>query len=242
MNTETYGSGTPVVFIHGAGGSALSWLFQKAYLERSNRVVLVDLPGHGRSDGPSSSSIDAYAEAVGDALEAIACGPAYIAGHSMGGAVAMRLAMSRPSLVKGLILIGTGAKLKVYPEILEGILTDKEATARTILDTAFSDAVPASLKDKVFTEYMKNDALTIFNDFTACDGFDLMGRLDAIAIPTLVICGTADRFTPPRYSRYLAGTIAGASLELIADAGHMVMIEKPAEVNAAIDRFVNSRE
>jgi len=242
MNTETYGSGTPVVFIHGAGGSALSWLAQKTYLQRSNRVILVDLPGHGRSDGPSSDSIDEYAQAVGDALEAIACGPAHIAGHSMGGAVAMRLSMSRPSLVKGLVLIGTGAKLKVYPEILEGILRDKEATARTILDTAFSDSVPTSLKDKVFAEYMKNDALTIFNDFTACNAFDLMGRLDAITVPTLVICGMADRFTPPKYSRYLAGTIAGASLELIADAGHMVMIEKPAEVNAAIDRFVNSRE
>ncbi len=241
MNTETYGSGTPVVFIHGAGGSALSWLAQKAYFERSNRVVLIDLPGHGRSDDPSSSSIDAYADAVGDALEAIACGPAYIAGHSMGGAVAMRLAMSRPSLAKGLILIGTGAKLKVYPEILEGILKDKEATARTILDTAFSDAVPSALKDKVFAEYMKNDALTIFNDFTACDGFDLIGRLDAIAVPTLVICGMADRFTPPKYSRYLAANIPGALLTLIADAGHMVIIEKSAEVNTAIDKFVNAR-
>ncbi len=242
MNTETYGSGIPIVFIHGAGGSALSWLFQKAHFERSNRVILIDLPGHGRSGGTSSGSIDACSDAVGEALETIACGPAYIAGHSMGGAVALRLAISRPSLARGLILIGTGAKLKVYPEILQGILNNKEATARTIIDTAFSEAVPTALKDRVFAEYMKNDALTIFNDFTACDTFDLMGSLDAITVPTLVICGTADRFTPPKFSRYLAGNIAGASLELIADAGHMVMIEKPAEVNAAIEKFVNPRK
>lgn len=242
MNIEIYGSGTTCVFIHGAGGSILSWLPQKAYFERSNRVVLVDLPGHGRSGGSSLSSIDAYAEVVGDALEATGCGPAYIAGHSMGGAVAMRLAISRPSLAKGLILIATGAKLKVYPAILEGILRDKEATARMIMDTAFSDAVPAAFKDRVFEEYMKNDARTIFDDFTACDTFDLMGKLDVITVPTLVICGTADRFTPPGYSRYLADAIPGANLALIADAGHMVMIEKPAEVNVAIDRFVNTRK
>jgi len=168
--------------------------------------------------------------------------PAYIAGHSMGGAVAMQLAVSRPPLARGLILIGTGARLKVHPEILQGILRDKEATARTILDTAFSDVVPSALKDKVFTDYMKNDALTIFNDFTACNAFDLMGGLDALTVPTLVICGTADRFTPPKYSHYLAANIPGARFELIADAGHMVMLEKPAEVNAAIDRFVNTRK
>jgi pimeloyl-ACP methyl ester carboxylesterase len=242
MNIETYGSGIPIVFIHGAGGSALSWLLQKAHFEKSNQVILIDLPGHGRSGGPSSDSIDAYAEALGNTLDSMGGGPAYIAGHSMGGAVALRLVMSRPSLARGLILIGTGAKLKVHPGILQGILRDKEATARTILDTAFSDAVPSALKSKVFTEYMKNDALTIFNDFTACDGFNLMGGLDAISVPTLVICGTADRFTPPKYSHYLTARIPGARLELIADAGHMVMLEKPAEVNAAIDRFVNTRK
>lgn len=242
MNIETYGSGVPIVFIHGAGGSALSWLPQKVYFERSNQVILIDLPGHGGSGGSSSDSIDAYAEALGNALDSMGGSPAYIAGHSMGGAVAMQLAVSRPSLARGLILIGTGARLKVHPEILQGILRDKEATARTILDTAFSDVVPSALKDKVFTDYMKNDALTIFNDFTACDGFDLMGGLDAITVPTLIVCGTADRFTPPKYSHYLAAGIPGAQLELIADAGHMVMIEKPAEVNTAIEKFVNSRK
>jgi len=239
MNVETYGNGIPIVFIHGAGGSTLSWLAQKAHFEKLNRVVLVDLPGHGRSGGDSSASIEACAEAVAGALEDSACGPAYIAGHSMGGAIAMRLALSHPEVVKGLILIGTGARLKVYPEILQGILRDKGGTARTILDTAFSDTVPAALKDKVFAEYMKNDARTIFNDFTACDGFNVMGDIGAITVPTLVVCGMADRFTPPGYSRYLAENIAGAHLELIQNTGHMAMIEKPAAVNEAIERFMN---
>lgn len=241
INVETYGSGIPIVFIHGAGGSTLSWLLQKTYFDKIHRVVLVDLPGHGKSGGDSQDSIEAYAAAVRKALEDNAAGPAYIAGHSMGGAVAMHLAITYPELLKGLILIGTGARLKVYPQILEGILRDKEGTARTIIDTAFSDTVPAALRDKVFAEYMKNDARTIFNDFTACDGFNVMGSLGTISVPTLVICGVNDRFTPPKYSRYLAESIPGADLQLIEDSGHMVMIEKPARVNEAIERFISRR-
>ena len=151
----------------------------------------------------------------------------------------MQMAISYPRLLKGLILIGTGARLKVYPEILEGVLKDKEKIARMIVDTAFSAAMPAALKERVFTEYMKNDARTIFDDFTACDSFNVMGSLEAIRVPTLVICGTDDRFTPLKYSRYLAETIPGARLALVEGTGHMVMIEKPGQVNKAIEGFLS---
>lgn len=240
MNIETYGSGTPIVFIHGAGGSTLTWLLQKAYFERTNRVVLVDLPGHGKSGGESLDSIEAYAEAVKAALEEDATSPAYIAGHSMGGAVAMHLAISYPGLFTSLILISTGARLRVYPEILGNILNDKEGTARMIIDTAFSAAMPAAFKEKAFAEYIRNDARTIFNDFTACDRFNVTDSLGTISVPTLIICGTDDRLTPPKYSRYLAENIPGANLELIEAAGHMVMIEKPGDVNKAIKTFIGA--
>ena len=87
---------------------------------------------------------------------------------------------------------------------------------------------------------MKNDAETVFNDFTACDGFNVMGRIGSLSIPALVICGAEDRFTPVKYSQYLAGSIPGAGLVLIEGAGHMVMIERPDEVNKAIDTFVEN--
>ena len=74
----------------------------------------------------------------------------------------------------------------------------------------------------------------IHDDFAACDAFDVMERLDEIHCPTLVICGTEDRMTPPKYSKYLVDGIANAELELIAGAGHMVMLEKPEPVAAAI--------
>ncbi len=239
MKIQKYGSGFPIVFIHGAGGSALSWAFQRPHFERANTVILVELPGHGNSQGPSLASIAGYADSLKRTLDENAVGPAFIAGHSMGGAVAIDLAMRHPDLAWGIILIGTGARLKVYPEILEGILSDKEKTARMIVDTAFSPSFPAGLKEKVFTEYMKNDAKTIYNDFSACDDFNVMGRLNILSVPSLVICGTEDRFTPFKYSQYLSGNIKGARLVPVEGAGHMVMIEKPAEVNSAIQTFIS---
>lgn len=238
MKIERYGSGTPLVFIHGAGGSTLSWAFQKTFFEGSCTVFLVDLPGHGNSPGPSFDSVGGYADALNEAFADNAVPPAYIVGHSMGGAIAMDLAMRYPALVKGIVLIGTGARLKVYPEILEGVLKDTEKTARMIIDTAFSPVFPEKLKERVFAEYMKNDPKTVFDDFTACDGFNVMGRLDSLSAPALVMCGKEDRFTPVKYSHYLTDTIPGAGLVLIEGAGHMVMIERPAEVNGAIEAFL----
>jgi pimeloyl-ACP methyl ester carboxylesterase len=238
MNIEKYGSGIPLVFIHGAGGSTLSWAFQITYFEGTNTVALVDLPGHGASKGPALASVSDYADALKETFEDNAIGPAFIVGHSMGGAIAMDFAARYPDLTRGLILIGTGARLKVYPEILEGVLKDKEKTARMIIDTAFSDAYPARLKEKIFAEYMKNDASTIFNDFSACDGFNVMGKLGAISVPVLVICGTEDRFTPVKYSEYLTANIPGGRLVLVEGAGHMVMIEKPGDLNSAIRSFL----
>ncbi|MHB8109264.1 MAG: alpha/beta fold hydrolase [Syntrophorhabdaceae bacterium] len=240
MTIETYGSGIPIVFIHGAGGSMLSWVFQRTYFEKTHRVVLVDLPGHGKSEEFSVNSIGAYADSMRAALRETNIDGAFLTGHSMGGAIALDLALRYPDLVKGLILIGTGARLKVYPEILNGIISDKEKTSRMIVDTAFSETIPESLKARVLTEYLKNDSMTVFNDFTACDGFNVMDRLTGIMAPTLVVCGQEDRFTPVKYSYYLSEKIPGAELKIIDGAGHMVMIEKPDQTNRAIETFMDS--
>lgn len=77
-------------------------------------------------------------------------------------------------------------------------------------------------------------------DYRACDGFNLMDRVDAIRAPTLVITGTEDRMTPPKYARYLAERIAGARLVLIPGAGHYVQIERPEETTAAIRGFLGA--
>lgn len=237
---KTYGTGDPVVFIHGAGGSAATWYYQKKHFQPTMATIIAELPGHGASQDGGCNTIEEYGESLFEALKEKGYGRVFLAGHSMGGAIAMSLALSCPEIVRGLILIGTGARLRVIPEILDGIRDDKETTVRNIINLVFSQSAPAAMKESAFNEYMKCRAEVILKDFTACNGFDVLGTIDAITAPTLILCGTDDIMTPIKYSQYLASNIPESLIVLIKGAGHMVMIEKPDELNMAIGEFVRN--
>lgn len=236
---EREGSGEKILFIHGAGWNGRMWYGQRNYLRRSLEVLLVDLPGHGKSSGDGCDSIEEYRDAVYRALDGLNTGACFVAGHSMGGAIAMSLALAYPHLVKGLILVGTGAKLRVLPEILQDVKKEKERTVRGIVDRAFSPKAPEALKREDFEEMMKCRAEVIYKDFTACDHFNVMDALRSIKAPTLILCGTDDGLTPPKYSEYLHSQLQGSRLLLVEGGGHMVMWEKPEQVNEAIEKFVS---
>jgi pimeloyl-ACP methyl ester carboxylesterase len=241
MHIERTGKGKAIVFIHGAGGSGLNWYFQKEFLKSSMNVFLLDLPGHGASEGGPCSSVEEYREACFTALQGSGVEKCFIVGHSMGGAIAMSFALTRPEFVEGLILIGTGAKLRVLPQILEGVRKDKEGTIRMIVDYAFSERVIPEVKQRGVAEMLRCEAEVIYNDFYSCDHFSAIDQLDRIEQPTLIICGEDDRLTPPAYSRYLHEKIRGSQLVLIGGAGHMVMLEKPKELNEAVDDFLQGQ-
>jgi pimeloyl-ACP methyl ester carboxylesterase len=235
-----YGKGDLILFIHGSGGSATMWRRQKEYLQTLIGVALIDLPGHGKSPGDGCDYVEEYCDVVHKAMEDFNPGRCYIAGHSLGGAIAMSLALTYPDAVKGTILIGTGAKLKVLPQILEGILKDKEGTIRDINNLSFSQGTPATIKDEAFDEIMRCRSEVIYKDFNACDHFNIIGSVDSIKVPTLVLCGEEDALTPVRYSQFLKEKIKDSQLALIKGAGHMVMMEKPDEVNKLIERFLKN--
>ena len=239
LSVERYGSGEACLFIHGAGGSGTSWYFQRD-LQDSMEVILVDLPGHGKSPGPGLDRVEDMRDAVLDTLRSLKIEKAFIAGHSMGGAIALSLALSHPGCVKGLILVGTGARLRVMPEFLEGILKDKEGTLRQITEVAFGRNTPPEVKEGGLREMMKCEARTIYNDYHACDKFDAMGSLKEITVPTLIVCAGSDLMTPPKYSEYIHSQIKGSKIELIERIGHMIMIESPAELNKAVREFVRA--
>lgn len=203
-------------------------------------VVAVDLPGHGESPGDGYDSIEQYGNEVYDALEdRTRC---HVVGHSLGGAIAMRLALTHPDLVKGIVLVGTGARLKVLPQILEGIIADKERIIADINALSCSQAALASTREEVSGMMMGCAPEVIYRDFAACDRFDIMGSVDSIRVPALVLCGEDDMLTPVKYSQFLALKIPSSRLAIIKDAGHMVMMEKPDEVNRAIKAFVEDHD
>ncbi len=114
-----------LILVHGAGGSHLHWGAAVRNLHNAN-VYALDLPGHGRSEGPGHGTIADYAAFVVAFMDALDIQQAVIAGHSMGGATALTAALNHPQRVAGLLLVGTGARLRVLPRILEGTMNDFE--------------------------------------------------------------------------------------------------------------------
>ncbi len=100
-----------VLFIHGAGGGQYSWSYQKGYFEKEFNPVIIELPGHGESEGGGEEEVVRYAEHVEAFLEALGIQKAFLVGHSMGGAIVQTLALSHPGMIKGIVLVGTGARL-----------------------------------------------------------------------------------------------------------------------------------
>lgn len=231
---NTHHSGAPLIFLHGAGADHLIWNGQLAAIADVARTLALDLPGHGRSIGAARTTILEYALVVREFLDALAIERAIFAGSSMGGAIAITLALEVPERVAGLILAGTGAKLRVAPEFLNGIKTDFENTARLLGENYYALDAPHVLKEKSFEQLRKTGSVVTYNDFAACDAFDLRARVHEISAPTLVLCGRADRMTPLKHSEFLAQNIPHARLVVIEHAGHMVMLEQPGALNFAL--------
>lgn len=234
-------SRTPVIFIHGAGGTHLSWPPQVRRLPDQN-IFALDLNGHGKSAGMGRSSIEAYAEDVAAFMTAIKVRAAVMVGHSMGSAIALTLALKYPQRVRGLGLIGSGSRLRVSPAILDGVKDAGTfpAAVQMITDYSFSPQTPPRLVELAAQRMAETRPSVIYGDFLACDAFNVADQLGQIKIPTLILCGTQDKMTPLKYSESLRDKIQNSQLEVMDGAGHMLMLEQPHAVADALSRFLNS--
>jgi pimeloyl-ACP methyl ester carboxylesterase len=156
----------------------------------------------------------------------------------MGGAIAQNLLINTPGRFPAGILINTGARLKVLPMIFETI--GKSYDEYVKLSCTFAISMKNSAEDltKRVTACLQSTAEVVLGDFRACDAFDVMGQLDLITVPVLVLTASDDILTPPKYGSYLAGNLKDAQLVNIEDAGHFSLIEKPIEINTAIHDFL----
>jgi pimeloyl-ACP methyl ester carboxylesterase len=232
------GSGPTVVLVHGAGGSADLWQPQFDGLADVARLVAIDLPGHGPLRGRGGASVPAYADWLAGFLTALDAGPVVLVGHSMGGAIAQTLALARPDHLTGLVLIGTAARLRVLPRLVE-LLRDRSVEGlRLIRELSFTDGAPPEGVETFERVLREGAPLVTLGDFLACDRFDVRDRLAGIRVPTLVLTGAEDRLTPLKGGRILADTIPGARLVEVPAAGHFPQLEQPTPVNAAIREFL----
>jgi pimeloyl-ACP methyl ester carboxylesterase len=164
-----------------------------------------------------------------------------LGGHSMGGAIALEIALMGSSRVGGLLLVGTGARLRVLPAIFSVIREDFEIAIQGVGNFMFGSAAPEELINEEKALLAKNSGDIMLKDFTASDSFNAMDRVGSINLPTLIICGSEDRLTPPKYSEYLREKIGGSEIALLDKCGHMPMLEKSNEFNACVSSFLMRR-
>ena len=227
-----------LLLVHGTGCSADSWRYQVEGLAREFEVVAVDLPGHGSSAPAGDPSIERYAETVSHVLQRLGTRKAFLAGHSMGGAVALQIALERPELLKGLILVATAAyldSLAMTPDILLWAIA---ALPHKFKGMFFSDLVTAEALAIARDDVRRCSLETVLGDFSASRGFDFRDRLKQVNLPTLILCGGSDLITPVRYSERLCKEIPGSVLVMVEKAGHMLPLESAQRVNSAIRGFI----
>ena len=222
-----------LVMVHGAGGSSLTWLMQLQNLSQKLRCVALDLNGHGETPDRKEKDVTrSYLKDIAGIVKRY--DSPVVMGHSMGGALTQIYALEHPDELKGIILVGTGCRLRVHPMIYDLLENDFEgyvdAAGRLMFHEATSDTVIQSSKEEI----RKCDPKTIERDFDVCDCFDIMEKATGVKVPSLIIVGEDDQMTPVKYSDYMNERFPNSTMKVIPKAGHSVMLEQHEKFNAAI--------
>ncbi len=242
------GEGPPIVLIHGFGGDLNNWLFTQPDLSEGHVVYALDLPGHGRSSKAlGDAGIGVMVEALTGFLDSQNVEAAHLVGHSMGGAVALLLAIKQPGRVASITLVAPGGlgpeinmdfiggfvaagRRKEMKSVLELLVADPSLISRDMVN----DVLKYKRLDGVETS-LRALAESIFPDGRQQGG--LVERLSGLSVPTQAIWGRADKVVPPGHAEALPASV---EVHLLDGVGHMPHMEASAEVNRLIADFASA--
>ena len=233
-----------VVMLHGAGFDHSTWaLHSRWFAHHGYSVLAPDLPGHGRSAGKLLPTIADMADWTAALLDAAGAPKARLVGHSMGSLIALETAARHPARVTALSLIGTAATMTVGPDLLKAAeANDHDAVDMvSIWGLGFQAGLGGSLAPGLWMHFGAQRVLeqcrpgVLFNDLSACHAYQ--GALAAAAkvtVPAALILGERDMMTPVKAGKALAAAIPNAKTIVLPGAGHMMMVERPDELLAAL--------
>jgi pimeloyl-ACP methyl ester carboxylesterase len=251
------GEGEPLVLVHGLGGSAANWLALAPLLLPGRRLLVPELPGHGGSAPlPAAASLNAYADRIALLLEHEDAVPAPVVGHSLGGAIALRLAIRRPDAVSALVLAGaagisSGRRHARYALTVTGIVKPgrriaphrhrvaRSALLKRLVFGRWGAADPPALSPELVEAFLSGPArhTDTVSAAKALVRDDLRPDLDRVRCPALVLWGARDNQLPVadafEYARRMR-----ARLRVIADCGHLLIGERPDACADAIGQFL----
>lgn len=236
------GDELPIVFLHGVGSDKSVWHPQIAHFGRERRAIAFDYPGYGESDpAPEGTTRDDFASAIISAMHELGIDRAHICGLSLGGVVAIAIHHAAPERCASLILADSFA---VHPEghaIYERSIassSDLGAMARNRVDLLIAQPPKAAVREEVIETMSRIDPAAYRIGAQAVWLADQRSRAERIDVPTLVIVGDQDLVTPAELSSELVDLIPAARMQVIAGAGHLTNLEKPADFNSTVDDFI----
>lgn len=224
-----------IIFVHGSGGYGGIWRYQTDYFPGSHAV---NLPGHPH--GQALESVEQCVEWLKKYVKGREFRDVVLAGHSFGGAIALMYALKYPDELRAIIIIGSGARLRVNPTFLapcEEAVKGNPHQWHELVGEMYR-STPEDYKREVVEKQKAIGPAVMLNDFLCCDKFDIMDRVHEIKLPALVICGELDVMTPAKYANYLGAKIGNSKVVIVPGAGHFVLAEKPEVVNKAIEDFL----
>ncbi|MCH8808767.1 MAG: acetoin dehydrogenase dihydrolipoyllysine-residue acetyltransferase subunit [Proteobacteria bacterium] len=239
------GETAPIVLVHGFGGDLNTWLFNQTDLAETHAVYALDLPGHGRSGKDvGAGDLAALSGALGAFLDALGIGRAHLVGHSLGGAVALELALGRPEAAASLTLIASaGLGPEINRAYIDGfIAAGRRKEMKAVLQMLFADpqAVGRDMVEEVLRYKRLDGVEAALRGIAGAvfpggrQGTVLAERLSELAQPVQVIRGREDRILPPAQTEGLPANVA---VTMIENAGHMPQMEAAAEVNRLIRKI-----
>jgi len=224
-----------LIFVHGSGAYGDIWRYQTDYFPDSDAV---NLPGHPH--GQTLNSVEKCAGWLRKYIEGRGHKDVVLAGHSLGGAIALMYALRYPRELKGIIIIDSGARLRVHARFLapcEEAIKGNPREWYQLVEEIYR-LTPEDYKKEVVEKQKAIGPAVMLNDFLCCDKFDFMDKVQEIKLPALIICGELDAMTPVKYANYLGAKLANSSVVIIPQATHLALAEKPEAVNKAIEDFV----
>jgi pimeloyl-ACP methyl ester carboxylesterase len=245
MMRRLEGPAPTLVLLHGAGRNHLSW---DEVLPKIGGIDVVapSLPGRCGSEGDPLTSVADMAAWLRSLLRKLSVDRVVLAGHSLGGAIALEYALAHesetdPSLA-GLVLICTGARLRVKPEVLAAIEEAANAGQSAGFGAlAYAPGTDPAIIAREEAAAARTPPSSAIIDWRASDAFDRLADLARVKTKTLVIGGTEDLLTPPKYARYLAEQIDGAELSLLEGAGHTLPFERHDTLARKLHDFTVAR-
>ncbi len=240
--------GIPLVFIHGWLGSSLEWCYQLCNFNYKNHILLLDLPGYGKSDKPNIDySIEFFTKQVIDFLKLLGYNEIILIGHSLGGLIAQNITINNPKLVKKLILISSPSSTS--PSIKEQsmifwINIFFKLSYRNFLKNIIKQMVSPEKENREFNKLYKNTlklpkavVLSTFKNMTS--KFNIKKELSTFSQPTIIIYGSEDKIISKSMVKDLNDLIPFSELKIIEKGSHRVMYNNHIKVNEVIDEFIN---